>query len=118
MVVIDRRDSLHAAVEAYDEVAEVQAQSQSVGCSQLLVERVESELTARLFFVVAQGPDIAGIDKQSTIKFPEERCAQFCIQIQFHVARLVDEINLSVGASETTWSQLAHAPSTYAVGAP
>ena len=52
-VAVGGIDGLHTHVETQDEVVEVEAQAQTVGHGQLLVELVEAELSAGLFGIVA-----------------------------------------------------------------
>ena len=63
-VPVGRIDGFHAGIEAQDEVVEVETQAQSVGDGNLLVEAVETEGSSRLLFVVADGPDVAGVDEE------------------------------------------------------
>ena len=52
-VAVGGIDGLHAHIETQDEIVEVEAQAQTVGHGQLLVELVEAELSAGLFGIVA-----------------------------------------------------------------
>ena len=115
-VAIGGVDSLHTHVETQDEIVEVQAQTQSVGHGDLLVELVESELSTGLLSIVTQRPDVTCIDECSTIELPEQERTIFQVEVYLHVTRLIDEVNASVGASEATWSESAHTPSAHAVG--
>ena len=113
---IGRIDRFHTAVETKDEVIEVQTQSQSVCHSQLLVEVLEMELASRLLRIITERPDVSRIDKDCTIKFPEEMRAVFCIEIKFHVTRLVDEVYPSVNTTELSWSQFPYTPAPDRIG--
>ena len=115
-VAVGGVDGLHAHVETQDEVVEVEAQAQTVGHGQLLVELVEAELSAGLFGIVAQRPDVARIDEGSSIELPEEEGAIFEVEVELHIARLVDEVDAAVGTTERARSQSAHAPSAHRVG--
>lgn len=53
----------HSHVEAQDEIAEVQADPQSIGNSNLFVESVKMELSAWLFLVFSQCPNISCINE-------------------------------------------------------
>ena len=107
---------LHAEVEAQDKVVEIQSETKSVGHSQFAEETMEAELPALLVGIIAQGPDVSGINEGCTVEFPEEERAVFEVQVDFHVARLVDEVDASAGAPEATRPQFAHAPATHRVG--
>ena len=60
---VSRIYSLHAKVETQNEVVEVKPKPQSVGQSDLPIEAIETELSAWLFGIVAQGPDVTCINK-------------------------------------------------------
>ena len=114
--LVGRVDGLHTHVEAKDEVAEVEPQPKSVGHGYLLIETVELELSSRLFLVIAKSPDVAGIHEDGTVEFPKQVAAVFNAHIQFHVARLVDEVDASIVSLELAGSQLSYAPASHRVG--
>ena len=62
----------------------------------VVICRIDFELSPRLVRIVAQGPDVSGIDKSSAIKLPKEEGTVFGIEVEFHVTGLVDEVNASV----------------------
>ena len=64
--------SLDAHVDTNEEIVEVKTQTQAIGCRQLLVEAVEAKHTARLVFVVANGPNVAHVDKRRKFDYPEQ----------------------------------------------
>ena len=107
---------LHAAVETQDEVVEVETNAQTVGNGQLPPEGIEAELPARLFRIFADGPNVAGIDKCGSVNLPEYVGTIFQIQVQLHVARLVDKVDAPVLALERTGAETAHRPAAHAVG--
>lgn len=108
---------LHAAVKTQDEIVEIEPQSQAIRCGYLLVERRKAELPAWLVRITSQCPDIAGIYKNSPVKFPNKMCPELKIHVKFDVASLIDKVYPSVSAKERTGPQLSDAPSAYAVGA-
>ena len=114
--LVGRVDGFHAQVEAQDEILEVEAHASPIAHRQLLEEMGDAELSSRLVGIVAQGPDVAGIDEQGPAELPEELCAVFGIQVNLHVARLVDEVDASVLLLVLAGSERAHAPSAHAVG--
>ena len=81
-VLMGRVDGFHGTIEAKDEIAEIQAHAQSVGHGYLAPKGVEAELSARLFLVVAQRPDITGIDESGAIEFPEQMCAPLGAEVE------------------------------------
>ena len=109
-------DSLHTHVEANNEIVEVQTDAQTIADSQLVPELRELKLSARLLFVFTQGPYITGIDEQGTTKLPEQIGTILEIEVELHIARLVDEVDTSVGANELTRTQTAHTPTTHTIG--
>ena len=108
--------SLHAHVEAQQEVSEVHAQSQAVRESQLLKELAYLERATGLVLIFLDGPHVTTVDKCSQLKNPEELAPVFQVQVKPDVATLVDEAVLSLFTVEATRSQSAHAPSSHAVG--
>ena len=74
---ICRVDSLHASVETQHEEVECHTKSNAITCGYLLVEFSKLEHTSRLVGVVADGPDVSGVNKQRAGKFPEEESAVF-----------------------------------------
>ena len=93
-------DGLHASVESENEVVEVETHAQTVGDGYLAPEGVELELSARLVAVVAQGPYIARVNKERAIELPEDVGTIFGIEVELDVARLVDEVDAPVVATE------------------
>ena len=61
-----RIDGFHTSIKSDDEVVQVETESQSVCYRQLLVEAVETEGPLLLSFVLADVPDVAGIDESGT----------------------------------------------------
>jgi len=109
-------DGFHAQVESEDEVIEVEPQSQSVGSGELSVESVETELSAGLFGIVSQRPDVAGVDEESSVEFPAQECAIFEVEVEFHIAGLIDEVDSSVGTFERAGAEFSDAPTSHGVG--
>ena len=64
-------NGLHTQVEAQDEVVEVQAQTHAVANGDVIKQTRELELTARLVLIVAQGPDVTGIQEHSPRELPK-----------------------------------------------
>lgn len=65
-------DGLHTKIESQDEVAKIQTKPQSISHSYLLIELRELKLSARLFLIIAKRPDVASVNKDSTIKLPKK----------------------------------------------
>ena len=114
--LVGRIDGLHAHVETQDEVIEVQADAHTVGGGYLLVELIKTELSVRLVGIVAKRPDVARIYKQGSFELPEERGSILGIQVEFQVARLVDEVDAPVVALVSARTQLSYAPTSHRVG--
>lgn len=116
LVLIGGIDGFHTHIETQDEIVEVKTYSQAVSHSYLLVELIQLELSAWLLFVGTKGPDVAGIYEERTLELPEQRRAVLGIEVELQIARLVDEVDTAVGASELSWSQLSYTPSSHGVG--
>ena len=114
--VIGWMDGFHAGIEAKDEEVEVHTETESVGYGYLAIEVVETEGASRLVGIVANGPDVAGIDEEGTVELPEEEGSVFDAEVELQVTRLVDEVDTAIGSVVGTWSQRAYRPSSYAVG--
>ena len=71
VVLVGWIDSLHAEVEAQDEITEVETHAQTVADGQLTGEVLQTELSAGLNVIRSQSPDITSIDKGCSIEFPE-----------------------------------------------
>lgn len=61
----------HAQVESQKKIVEVKAQSKTIGGRNLLIEFIELEHSSRLVGIVADGPDVAGVDKCTEFEYPE-----------------------------------------------
>ena len=107
---------LHAHVEAHEEVGEVHTQAHAVGKCQLLVELTKLKHTAGLIGIVANGPDVASIDKRRALNHPKQFGSELDAGIEANVATLVDETVLRVASGKTTRSEGAHTPTSHAVG--
>ena len=116
VVGIGGMDSLHAGIEPQNEVVEVETKAESVRDGYLSPKLIEAELPARLVLVVADGPDVARIDEGRSVQLPEEMGAILHVEVELDVARLVDEVNLSVGTLKAAGTKLADTPATHAVG--
>ena len=92
-ISIHRIDGFHTSIESEDEVVKYQSETHAIGCSQLFIELIETELATWLVRIFAQGPYITGINKQCAVNFPEQMGSVLCIKIQFHVAALINVIN-------------------------
>ena len=68
---IGRIHSLHAKIETDDEIVKVKAQAESIANGNLRGEIFQGELSTRLFLVIAQSPDVAGIHEEGTTQFPK-----------------------------------------------
>ena len=115
-VFVNRVDRFHAHVESENKIIEIQSHPQSVGHCYLFVKLIKLELPSRLLSVVSQCPYIAGIDEEGTVELPEEYGSVFQVQVQLHVAGLIDEIDSTVVAFKFARSESSHAPSSYRVG--
>ena len=74
------------------------------------------ERPSRLVRIVACIPYISCINKECSVKFPEQLGTVFHAEIQFQVSRLIDEINLSVLPDIAAWPQFADAPTPDTIG--
>ena len=111
--LIGRVDGFHACVETQDKIVEVKTKAETVSHGYLLVKLVEAKLSARLLGVRAKGPNVACVYEEGAVKLPEQVCAQLGVEVELHVARLVYEVDASVGSLEPTRSELSHAPSAH-----
>ena len=116
VAVISRIDRLHGAVEAEDEIAEVEAQAEAVGDGDLLEEGVEQKLAAGLLGIGSERPDVARIDKGGAVKLPEQVGAILEVEVEAHVAGLIDEVDAAVAATILAGTELADAPAAHGVG--
>lgn len=107
---------LHACVEAQDEEVEVEADADAVGHGYLTIETVEAELPAQLVHVVAECPDVAGIDIDCSLQFPEELGAVFDVDVELDVARLEHEVDVAAIRLVAARPEAAHRPAAHAVG--
>ena len=80
-ISIGRIDGAHCHVKTQNEIIEIQTESKAIGHSQLLVERIELKLPARLVYIVSQCPNVTCIYKSRTIKLPKQICSILYIQI-------------------------------------
>ena len=85
-------DRLHTSIETQHEKVQIEAQPQSVCHRNLLIELVKAELTSGLVLVIAQRPDVSGIDKHRAPELPEQAGAIFDAGIELDVACLIQEI--------------------------
>ena len=116
LVLIGGIDCLHTEIEAKDEEVEIETKTQSIGHRHLLEDIGEAELSAGLVGIVAQCPDVARIDKQGSGEFPKQLCPIFEVEVEFHVARLVDEVDLTVFACKASGTESSHRPASHTVG--
>ena len=116
-VLVGGIDGFHTHIKAQDEIVEIEADAQAIRHGNLLVEGIDLELTSWLVGIITQCPDITTIEEERTIEFPEEVRAVFKVEVEFHVTRLVDEVDGSIVALERSRSESADAPSTDGVGA-
>ena len=100
---IGRIDGFHTAVETENEEVQVETKAQAVRHSNLFIEFIKLKHTAGLVGIAADGPDVAGVHKDSSLKFPEQLAAVFHTGIQFDVTRLVEQV---LRSRETTRSQV------------
>ena len=108
--------SLHTHINAHKEILEIQADTGTVGCCNLLIELVELEHTARLVFIASDGPDVTGIKEQAQLNDPEQLGTILQVDIKADVTTLVDKVGKFVVAVITARTQGAHAPTAHAVG--
>ena len=104
---------LHARIETQDEIVEVKAKPQSVSNSNLLIKLIPLKLTAGLLGIVTQSPDIARINEHSTVELPEQVRTELCVEVEFHVTRLDDEVDTTIMTAELSRSELTDAPSAH-----
>lgn len=116
IVAIGGIDGLHGKVKTQDEVVEIESKTKTIGHSKLLIEMIQPELTTGLIGIVAQGPDITGIDEGCSVELPEEESAVLHTQIELHVAGLIDEVDAAIRPPEASRAQSAYAPTTNRVG--
>ena len=116
IALIGRIDGLHSAIKTENEVIEVESQAKSIRISYLLVELIPLELSAWLVGIVAERPDVSGINERRAVELPKEMGTKLNVEVELHVARLIDEVNAPVGASELSRAELPHAPSSHRVG--
>ena len=81
------------------------AMAGTVADGKLTGKVLQRELSSRLYVVLTQCPDISCIDECSTIELPEEVSAILGIEIELHVACLVDEVDAPVTFLVFAWSQ-------------
>ena len=99
-----RIDCLHTCVQAQDEISEIQTNAQSIGDCNLPPEAVEAELATRLLFVLPKRPHITCVDECRTVYLPKEMRTPFRIEVELHVAGLMDKVHAPVGTRETSWT--------------
>ena len=114
--LVGRIDGLHTHVETQDEVVEIQSDTHTIRRGYLLIELVYLKLPVWLVGIVAKRPDVTRIHKQGTLELPEERGAILGIQVELQVTRLVDEVDASVIALVSAWSQFSYTPTPHRVG--
>ena len=61
-------------------------------------------------------PDVACIEEQCAIELPEEPCPVLHVEVELHVASLVDEVNLTVLAGKASGTEPPDRPSPDTVG--
>ena len=71
LLSLSRIECFHAAVEAKQEVVEIEPEPYAVGRSYLLIEFIEFKFAAGLVFVVADGPNVSGIDESGKFENPK-----------------------------------------------
>lgn len=97
LVAVCRIDGFHSSVESDNEKVKIHAEAYSVAYGNLFVELIKSERTAWLVFIVADSPDVAGIDEEGSIELPKEEGSVFKVEVKLDVTRLVNEVYASVG---------------------
>ena len=113
---VGRIDGFHTHIEAKNEIAKVKAQANTVSHSYLLIEIGEMELSTWLLCIRTQSPDVSCINEGCTIKLPEEISAIFGTKVEFHIARLIDEVDATISTTKSSWSEFSHSPSSHRVG--
>ena len=106
----------HSHVEANEEIGEIHAQAKPVARRQLFIELVELEHSTWLILIFLDCPDVAHVDKSAQLEHPEQLAPVLDIEIESHVATLIDEAVLRLLAVEATWSQSAHTPPSHTIG--
>ena len=100
-----------------DKVVEIKAKTETIRNCNLSPEFINVELSAWLFLVISDGPNVTSINECCPVQFPEEMCAILDIQIQFDITCLVNEINITIRALETTRTKLTNTPASNTIGA-
>ena len=108
---------LHAHIDTHQEILEIEADTQSIGGSNLLIEFIELEHAALLLIILLDGPYIARIHKKTHFHNPEEFGPVLQIDIEADVTALIIEFGLGILIAIATWSQGADTPSSHTVGA-
>lgn len=90
---MNRIDSLEPPVQTNNEEIQIHAQTYAITYGYLLVKLIKFKLSTRLFFVVAQSPDITDIYKSSSTEFPEEARAVLNVCIEFDITRLIQKVS-------------------------
>ena len=108
-------DGLHTEVEAQDEEIEIETKSQSIRHGNLLEESVEPKLSAGLVGIVAQCPDVSRIDKQCAGEFPKQSGPVLHVQVELHVASLVDEVDLTVLTGKAARTEPSDRPTSHTI---
>ena len=62
----------HSSVQTKNKIVKIQPETQPIGNSYLFPETLQAELSAGLFRIIADRPDITGIYKHRTVQFPEQ----------------------------------------------
>ena len=113
---VRRVDGFHTGIEADDEEVGIHAETDTVAHGDLFPEPAKLEFALRLILVGTDGPDVTRIDKGGATEFPEELGTVFEAQVQFEVARLVEEVDALVLSVVGTRTEGTHRPSSHAVG--
>jgi hypothetical protein len=74
-------DSFHTKVETQYEEVEIQTQAKTIAYSQIGYQSLDTELSANLFVILSESPDITSIEECSSIELPKKMCAVFQIQV-------------------------------------
>ena len=83
---------LHAHIDTHKKILEVQADAGAIGGSDLLIELVELENAARLVLIVLDGPDVARVQEEAQLHYPEQLGTVLEIDIEADITALVDEV--------------------------
>lgn len=117
LLIHGRIMGLEPEVKPQQEICEVHADAEAIGGRYLLVEAVELKHTPGLVRIIMNGPNIAGVDENGPLEYPEQLGTVFHAQYQINVATLIDKIGHRVASIVAAGAKSAHTPAADTVGA-